>query len=390
MSQLNTAPASSTFHSMIDCLVIIKTYESYNNYLLKLTQNLPKYLHKKNNTRNVVEEEEEEEERIYLTNRETEFIFNLQMMKLECGISSHVFFSLAAVTGCISIIVNMNSTDRYLKSGDQGSCENMHCDSFLLLRYFSVALLLCNENIDGVSVIGGITASRALEFGPTYVVKPKGKHQATIVWLHGLGDDGSSWAQLLETLPLPNIKWICPTSPVQPLTLYNGLSTTTWFDVIEKSEDASQDVEGMDASAAHVLSFLSNEPLNVKLGVGGFSMGAATAIYSASCFARGKLGNGTSYSAHLDVVVGLSGWLPDLSNKVKGHAASLPILLCHGKGDDVVQFRYGEKSAKKLTSAGFRNLTLKTFPSLGHYIIPEEMDEVSSWLISNLELEGES
>ncbi|KAJ9538832.1 hypothetical protein OSB04_031565 [Centaurea solstitialis] len=283
------------------------------------------------------------------------------MMKLECGISSHVFFSLAAVTGCISIIVNMNSTDRYLKSG-------------------------------------GITASRALEFGPTYVVKPKGKHQATIVWLHGLGDDGSSWAQLLETLPLPNIKWICPTSPVQPLTLYNGLSTTTWFDVIEKSEDASQDVEGMDASAAHVLSFLSNEPLNVKLGVGGFSMGAATAIYSASCFARGKLGNGTSYSAHLDVVVGLSGWLPcakfehlpDLSNKVKGHAASLPILLCHGKGDDVVQFRYGEKSAKKLTSAGFRNLTLKTFPSLGHYIIPEEMDEVSSWLISNLELEGES
>lgn len=86
----------------------------------------------------------------------------------------------------------------------------------------------------------------------------------------------------------------------------------------------------------------------------------------------------------------------DLSNKVnkgyevEGHAASLPILLCHGTDDDVIHFRYGEKSAGKLTSAGFRNLTFKSFHSLGHYIIPEEMDKVSSWLISNLDLEGES
>ncbi|KAF9606291.1 hypothetical protein IFM89_024432, partial [Coptis chinensis] len=29
------------------------------------------------------------------------------------------------------------------------------------------------------------------EFGRTHVVRPKGKHQATIVWLHGLGDNGS-------------------------------------------------------------------------------------------------------------------------------------------------------------------------------------------------------
>lgn len=38
---------------------------------------------------------------------------------------------------------------------------------------------------------GGGTARRLLEFGQTYVVKPKGEHLATIVWLHGLGDNGS-------------------------------------------------------------------------------------------------------------------------------------------------------------------------------------------------------
>ena len=38
---------------------------------------------------------------------------------------------------------------------------------------------------------GSGTARRTnLEFGKTHVVRPKGKHQATIVWLHGLGDNG--------------------------------------------------------------------------------------------------------------------------------------------------------------------------------------------------------
>ena len=38
---------------------------------------------------------------------------------------------------------------------------------------------------------GGKTARRAFESGRIYVVRPKGKHQATVVWLHGLGDNGS-------------------------------------------------------------------------------------------------------------------------------------------------------------------------------------------------------
>ena len=38
---------------------------------------------------------------------------------------------------------------------------------------------------------GSRTARRTVEFGRTYVVRPKGRHQATVVWLHGLGDNGS-------------------------------------------------------------------------------------------------------------------------------------------------------------------------------------------------------
>lgn len=48
----------------------------------------------------------------------------------------------------------------------------------------------------------------------------------------------------------------------------------------------------------------------VKLGVGGFSMGAATALYSATSCAHGTYGNGKPYPVNLSSVVGLSGWLP--------------------------------------------------------------------------------
>lgn len=246
---------------------------------------------------------------------------------------------------------------------------------------------------------GARVAGRTFEYGRTHVVRPKGRHQATIVWLHGLGDNGASWSQILETLPLPNIKWICPTAPTRPVALFGGFPCTAWFDVRELSEDGPDDVEGMDAAAAHVANLLSTEPADIKVGVGGFSMGAATALYSASCFTHGKYGNGNPYPVNLSAVVGLSGWLPcarRLKEKLEGsqeatrRAASLPLLMCHGRGDEVVIYKHGERSAEVLQSTGFQNLNFKTYNSLGHYTVPEEMDDVCKWLTASLGLDGSS
>ncbi|XP_021906635.1 acyl-protein thioesterase 2 isoform X4 [Carica papaya] len=244
---------------------------------------------------------------------------------------------------------------------------------------------------------GSRTARRTFEFGRTHVVRPKGKHQATIVWLHGLGDNGSSWSQLLESLPLPNIKWICPTAPTRPVAILGGFPCTAWFDVGELSEDGPDDWEGLDSSATHIANLLSTEPADVKVGIGGFSMGAATALYSATSCALGRYGNGNPYVLNLRAVVGLSGWLPGsrcLKNKIEGsheaarRAASLPIFLAHGTSDDVVPCKYGEKSAHTLSAAGFRYLTFKAYEGLGHYTVPKEMDEVCNWLTARLGLEG--
>nr|GMC63419.1 acyl-protein thioesterase 2 [Ipomoea batatas] len=274
--------------------------------------------------------------------------------------------------------------------GEGGKSSNLSGKVMLVLENGVVIRVHANA-------VAGRTAGRSFNFGRTYVVKPKGKHQATVVWLHGLGDNGSSWSSLLETLPLPNIKWICPTAPQQPITLFGGFPSTAWFDVNDLSENAIDDIEGLDASAAYVASLLATEPPEIKLGVGGFSMGAATSLYSATCFTHGKYENGNPYPANLSAVVGLSGWLPcakTLSNKIAGveeaarRAASLPILLCHGKGDEVVPYKFGEKSSQKLISSGFKDAIFKSYTALGHYTIPEEMDEVCAWLTSKLGLDG--
>ncbi|CAL9092474.1 unnamed protein product [Musa textilis] len=242
-----------------------------------------------------------------------------------------------------------------------------------------------------------VSILRPVEFGRSYVVRPKGRHQATIVWLHGLGDNGASCSHLVETLPLPNIKWICPTAPTRPVAMFGGFACTAWFDIGEISEDGADDVDGMDASAAHIANLLSSEPPDVKLGIGGFSMGAAAALYSATCFTHGKYGNGSVYPINLSAVVGLSGWLPcsrslrtkvDSSQDAARRAASLPLLVCHGRGDGVVPYAHGERSAEVLRMSGFRNLTFKTFNGLEHYTTPEEMDAVCKWLTARLRLDA--
>jgi lysophospholipase-2 len=169
----------------------------------------------------------------------------------------------------------------------------------------------------------------------------------------------------------------------------------TGFDVEDTSIDGRDDIEGLDASAAHIANLLSSEPSDVKLGIGGFSMGATVALHSVACYAHGKFTSGIPYPITLNAVISLSGWLPcsrTLRSKMESshiatrRAASLPILLCHGRVDEVVTYRNGERSAEILRSSGFSNLIFKPYNGLGHYTIPEEMDDLWKWLSSTLGL----
>lgn len=63
---------------------------------------------------------------------------------------------------------------------------------------------------------------KRLEYGRTHVVRPKGAHKATIVWLHGLGDNGARYAHPL----LPNSAAVHPLSlvAIDPLVVIDVLT----------------------------------------------------------------------------------------------------------------------------------------------------------------------
>ncbi|XP_042055793.1 acyl-protein thioesterase 2-like [Salvia splendens] len=152
----------------------------------------------------------------------------------------------------------------------------------------------------------------------TSVIDPIGEHKATIVWLHSLNEDGSIWKSQLEQLNIPNIKWICPTAPTRPIPGVAGFNAATWCDydmgVVCTEESPYDDLGGLDASATRVANLLSTEPAGIKLGVGGIGVGAAIALHSATCFARGQYHNGSAYPPiNLTAILALNGWLPQAS-----------------------------------------------------------------------------
>ncbi|KAG8048486.1 hypothetical protein GUJ93_ZPchr0009g125 [Zizania palustris] len=121
-------------------------------------------------------------------------------------------------------------------------------------------------------------------------------------------------------------------------------------------------------------------------------MGAATALHSAAWYAHEIFTNGITYPITLSATIGLSGWLHcsskmETSQTALRRAGALPILLSHGIAGEVVTYRNGERSAEILRSSGFQFLHLKTYNGLGHYTIPEEMDDVCKWLSTRLALD---
>ena len=54
------------------------------------------------------------------------------------------------------------------------------------------------------------------------VISPSGKHTATLIFCHGLGDTGHGWASTLADVRQGHVKIICPTADTMPVTLNSG------------------------------------------------------------------------------------------------------------------------------------------------------------------------
>ncbi|XP_035667669.1 acyl-protein thioesterase 2-like [Branchiostoma floridae] len=205
-------------------------------------------------------------------------------------------------------------------------------------------------------------------------VSASGKHTATVIFLHGLGDTGHGWSYALSEIRQPHIKYICPTAPKMPVTLNEGYEMTSWFDLYTLNIGGREDEAGIKKAAALVQGMVEEEekggiPSN-RIVLGGFSQGGALALYAAFTLEKPLAG-----------MVALSSWLPlheSFPDAMKVNNES-PILQCHGDMDPVVPYKFGQMT-KSVLSKMCSNYTFNTYPGMMHSSSAKEMQDVKEFL----------
>jgi phospholipase/carboxylesterase len=175
---------------------------------------------------------------------------------------------------------------------------------------------------------------------------------AAVIWMHGLGDDGHGWSEVVPSLGLPKslaVRFIFPHAPVMPVTINNGMRMRAWYDIRQANFNERADLEGVRRSQAHVDALLARETERGiaarRTMLAGFSQGGAIALYA-----------GLRYEARLAGIVALSSYLIG-ADRVSAEASAanrdVPIFMAHGTSDPVVQYAWAEHSRSALAAGGW-------------------------------------
>lgn len=200
--------------------------------------------------------------------------------------------------------------------------------------------------------------------------------KASVIWLHGLGASGHDFIGMAAALNLPKnmaVRFIFPHAPMRQITINGGYKMRGWFDIQALTIDAPQDEIGMKDSLEILERLIAKEmALGIQsrnIIIAGFSQGAAVAMHA-----------GLSSKHAFGGILALSGFLLQkiLPTIISDVNKNTPILMLHGKHDDVVPLEWAEISVKLLKKLDF-NAKLLTYP-VAHTICGEEIDCLAQWL----------
>lgn len=192
---------------------------------------------------------------------------------------------------------------------------------------------------------------------------------ASVIWMHGLGDDGKGWSEVVPALNLPQslaVRFIFPHAPVIAVTINNGMRMRAWYDIRQANLSERADLEGVRTSQAHVDALIARE---VSRGIAarrvilaGFSQGGAIALYA-----------GVRHAERLGGVIGLSTYLVGFDRVAADASAAnrdVPIFMAHGTLDGVVQLAWAERSRDALRAGGW-DVEWHTYPIEHSAVIDE-------------------
>lgn len=203
--------------------------------------------------------------------------------------------------------------------------------------------------------------------------------QHSIIWLHGLGADGSDFVEVAEMINLPTaVRYIFPHAPKNPVTINGGFIMPSWYDIAGADIAAKQDAAGIRASQEEIEKFIAQEITRgvaaENIFLAGFSQGGAIALHT-----------GLRHPARLGGLLALSTYLPladSLPQEVSLGAKKTPVFFAHGLHDPVVPFALGKLSADKLQQLGFA-LEWHEY-AMPHAVNIEEIKDIERWLAQRI------
>mgnify|MGYP002883331955 CR=1 FL=1 len=201
------------------------------------------------------------------------------------------------------------------------------------------------------------------------VVEPKEDHDASIIWMHGLGASAHDFADMPRLMSRPGTRWIFPNAPVRPVTLNNGWRMPSWFDIryLAGESDGERECPIEAEESSQMINDLIEEEHSrgvpyERIILVGFSQGGAMSLYT-----------GCRFPERIAGMVCLSGYLvfPEVHmSSVSEANRSTPILVCHGIRDDMVPFLSGQKTVEFLRENGW-SVEFESYPMFHEVCMPE-------------------
>lgn len=199
-----------------------------------------------------------------------------------------------------------------------------------------------------------------------------------VIWLHGLGADGSDFEPVVPELGLPEfpgVRFIFPHAPEMPVTCNGGYVMPAWYDIISLEPHSREiDQAGIVASRAAIRRLIERENRrgvpSTRIFLAGFSQGGAVAYATA-----------LTHSEPLAGLIALSTYLP-VQALVEAEATEinrgLPIFAAHGNDDGVVSPQLGVAARDFLRQAGYA-VDWHEYP-MPHSVCLEEVRAIGDWL----------
>ena len=200
---------------------------------------------------------------------------------------------------------------------------------------------------------------------------------AAVIWMHGLGADGSDFVPIVREFDLtgcPPIRFVFPHAPTMPVTVNNGYVMRAWYDILGADLTRREDEAGLRASQAAIEELIAAQNAlgiaSERIVLAGFSQGCAMTLQT-----------GLRHPQRLAGLLCLSGYLPlpaALAAENTAANQSVPIFMAHGRTDTVIPIDRAKASRDLLEQFGYA-VQWHDYP-MPHSVCPEEVDDIAVWL----------